>query len=148
MTIQVIRVIRELTDKGSLPGSTNRRTLCSEVHLDNLPTWTPHTDILEDEENVVIRVELAGIERENIRLCLKDGKLYITGSRQERRQEMQTRYHQLEISYGDFAKVISIPESIEHNDIDAAFDNGILYVTISKKSHVIEIPIKSENITD
>lgn len=148
MTIQVIRVIRELTDKGSIPGSRNRGMLCSDVAYDNLTTWTPHTDILEDDENVVIRVELAGIERENIMLCLKDGKLIVTGYRQERRQEMQTRYHQLEIDYGNFAKVISIPESIEHNEIDAAFDNGILYITISKKSHIIEIPIKIENDTD
>ena len=148
MTIQIIRVIRELTDKGSMPGRKNRTMLCSDVHSDNLPTWTPHTDILEDEENVVIRIELAGIERENIILRLKEGKLYVTGYRQERRKELHTRYHQLEISYGDFVKVISIPESIEHNDIDAAFDNGILYITISKKSHVIEIPIQIENRTD
>jgi len=148
MTIHVVRVIRELTDKGSIPGSKNRSILCSEVHSDNLQTWTPHTDILEDSDNVIIRVELAGIDRENIKLCLKDSKLYVTGFRTERRQELQTRYHQLEISYGDFAKVISIPESIEHNDIEAAFENGILYITISKTSHVIEIPIKNENVTD
>ena len=144
MTIHVIRVIRELTDTGSSSSHQKKQVLCSDVHSSHATHWKPNTDIYEEEDNVVIRIELAGVKREDISLLLKDGKLIITGERCENRNNAKVVYHQLEMNYGEFKRVILIPESIEHNDIEAIFKEGILYISISKKSDIIEIPIRIE----
>lgn len=144
MTIHIIRVIRELTDTGSSSSIQKKQVLCPDVHSNHAACWKPNTDIFEEEENVVVRVELAGVKREDISLLLKDGHLLITGERLENRNDPKVVYHQLEMNHGEFKRIVSIPESIEHNNIEAIFRDGILYITISKKSDVVEIPIKIE----
>ena len=143
MPMHVIRIVRELSDSGSSSG-TNAHTFCEETSQTNLATWEPNTDIFESEDQIIIRIELAGIAREDISIKLKNGKLFISGVRRENRPQKQIYFHRLEIHYGQFLKTISIPESIEHNDIEAHFQEGILEITFSKKNQVIEIPIAVE----
>ncbi|NOY59625.1 MAG: Hsp20/alpha crystallin family protein [Calditrichaeota bacterium] len=143
MPMHVIRIVRELSDSGSSSG-TNAHIFCEETSQTNLATWEPNTDIFESEDQVIIRMELAGIARKDISVKLKNGKLLISGIRRENRPQKQVYFHRLDIHYGRFLKIISIPESIEHNDIEAHFQEGILEITISKTSQVIEIPIAVE----
>ena len=144
MSMHVIRIVRELSDSGPSSPGTNAQIFCEDTSQINLATWEPNTDICESEDQVFIRIELAGVARDDISAKLKNGKLLISGVRRENRPQKQIYFHQLEIHYGQFLKIISIPESIEHNDIEAHFQEGILEITISKKSHVIEIPIAVE----
>jgi HSP20 family protein len=148
VTIHIIRVIRELTDTGPSSSIQKEQVLCSDAHSSHTARWKPNTDIFEEDEKVVIRIELAGVKREDISILLKDGNLTITGQRCEKRRDSKAVYHQLEMNYGDFKRVVSIPESLEHNNIEAIFRDGILYINISKKSDIIEIPIKIEANSD
>ena len=144
MAMHFIRVVRELTDTGTSNSYMERRILCATVDASNIPSWEPNTDIIESDEHVIIRMELAGVKREDISVKLKNGKLYIIGVRWEDKPQQGAIYHQLEIHYGQFVKVISLPESLEHNDISASFQEGILEIRISKESNVLEIPIAVE----
>jgi HSP20 family protein len=105
--------------------------------------WKPNTDILESDRQVRIRIELPGIARENVSIELKGGRLIISGVRAENRPEEPVYYHQLELQYGHFMRVIALPESVVHNDITATLEEGILEVVISKDEGAIEIPIHS-----
>lgn len=144
MPMQVIRIIRELSDSGPSSSGTSAHIFCEDTSQTSLATWEPNTDICESEDQVIIRLELAGVARNDISVKLKNGKLLISGVRRENRPQEHIYFHRLEIHYGQFLKIISIPESIEHNDIEAHFQEGILEVIISKKSQVIEIPIAVE----
>jgi len=145
MPFQVIQVIRELTDYGGKPAARKRLFCCSEVEPPRQAAWEPNTDIVESDDDVEIRVELAGVGREQLYVQLKKGKLYVTGIREEKKTADKVYYHQLELPYGYFAKVIALPESIEHNDITAVLNDGLLEIRISKKSTVVEIPISGVN---
>ncbi len=141
MPMHVIRIVRELSDSGPSSPGTKTHIFCEDTSQTNLATWEPNTDICESEDHVVIRLELAGVARDDISAKLKNGKLLISGVRRENRPQEQIYFHRLEIHYGKFLQVISIPESLEHNDIEAHFQEGILEVVISKKSQAVEIPI-------
>lgn len=140
MALEFISVIRELTDTGST--IRKKRTLhCSDLDNMALSEWEPNTDIVEFEEHVEILLELAGVSKKGVNICLRNGNLIISGTRPAPKHVGRIDYHHMEINYGHFVKVITIPESIEHNDIVATLNDGLLKIQISKKSQVIEIPI-------
>lgn len=143
MTYHIIRVIRQRTDTGSVGSKRQQEIICFDTHASRPTCWKPNTDIFEEQDNVIIRVELAGVKRDHISLVVKSGKLVISGKRVEERSPKVT-YHQLEMPQGEFRRVISIPESIEHNEMDATFGDGILTIRISKRSDAVEVPILFE----
>jgi HSP20 family protein len=144
MPIHFIRIIREISDRG---GAAHRKNAyyCSEIEAPASSWWKPNTDIFESVAEVRIRIELAGVSRENVCIELKGGKLVVSGIRQEKRPEERISYHQLELNYGHFIRVISLPESVVHNDIFATLEDGLLEVVISKNERAIEIPINGLN---
>ncbi|HOH07087.1 MAG TPA: Hsp20/alpha crystallin family protein [bacterium] len=142
MPIQVLRVIRDMSDRGGLR-SRRCTYYCPEAEAPASSWWKPNTDILESEQQVKIRVELAGVARENVNIELKGGRLIISGVRAERRPEERIYYHQLELQYGHFLRVIALPESVVHNEITATLEDGVLQVVISKDERAVEIPISS-----
>jgi HSP20 family protein len=107
--------------------------------------WEPNTDIFETEQEVIIRLELASVSRDDISIIVKNGKLHITGMRQRWPIDDTVYFHQMEIHCGEFGKVITLPESLEHNEIVAALQDGILDIRISKQSNAVEIPVAVES---
>jgi HSP20 family protein len=144
MPIHVLQIVREVSDRGGF-AHQKRTYYCSELEAPACSCWKPNTDIFESQDEVKIRLELAGVPRENITVAVKGGKLTVTGSRPEKRPGERLYYHQLELNYGHFKRVISLPESIEHNDIQATLEEGVLEIVISKNERAIEIPISGMN---
>ncbi len=144
MPLHVIKIVRELTDR--VPTiTTTRQSFCyTQIVRQDVAFWQPKTDIFESDEQVVIKIELAGVDREDVSVKLKDGQLIISGVRKEKRPQQRVYFHQLEISYGPFQKVIFLPETLQHNEIVAQLEEGMLYIIISKKSQSVEIPIQNE----
>lgn len=144
MPLQVIHVIRELTDKCAPKGSRKISFVFENFDQTGGPTWEPPTDIFETEEHVYIRLEIAGVNRKDVCIKIKNSKLFISGWREPALPQQQIYYHQMEINGGNFIKMISLPEALEHNEISAHLHEGLLEIKISKKGQVIEIPILSD----
>ena len=141
MPIQVINIIRELTDSVSSGKAQRRTSFCAEINTSNISSWEPNTDIIEGENEVIIKLEVAGVQHNDVSIKVKNGRIHICGIRKEKVPDKKVSFHQLEISYGHFERVIIIPEFMLHNHITANIVDGILEINISKKSEVIEIPI-------
>lgn len=144
MAEHTIRVIRHQTDMAP------RRGLAKSYFYNDIDgicegNWEPNTDIFETEQQVIIRLELASVSRDDITIIVKNGKLHITGVRQRLPIDDPVYFHQMEIHCGEFGKVITLPESLEHNEIVAALEDGILDIRISKQSNAVEIPIAIES---
>lgn len=133
-----IKIYREFTDRAGRQGS--RRLFCCPSS--STGPWEPNTDIFETPDTVYIVIEVPGVERSNLDLKMKNSILYINGFRKPARPEIDITYHQLEVHYGNFEKQIPLPESLEHNEINAQLSEGILEIQISKHSNAIEIPIR------
>jgi len=145
MPIQFINVIREITDSVSSGKGRRRSAFCTEINKNKISSWEPNTDIIESEEEVIIKLEMAGIHHKDVSVKVTNGEIHICGVRIEKLPDKKISFHQLEISYGIFEKVIIIPEFMEHNHITANLVDGILEISISKKSEVIEIPISDKD---
>ena len=94
----------------------------------------PRTDILDTKKEIVIRFDLAGIKKEDIKLTINDDKiLTIEGQKKESKEEKSQEFVKKEIFYGTFKKMIQLPENCEIDKLSTEFKDGILTVTIPKK---------------
>jgi HSP20 family protein len=90
--------------------------------------WVPTTDIFAMGDDLMIRCELAGVERNDVDISLSGGALIIDG---ERKGEPEaTEYYARERYYGHFRRRIKLPEGIDGGKISASFENGLLEVTV------------------
>ncbi len=95
--------------------------------------WKPITDVYETEDAYIIQMELPGIEKRDINIEVKRGKILICGERRLIKEAKGCSYHILERSYGPFARKFSIPEDADEDRITAAYRDGVLVVEIPKR---------------
>ena len=98
--------------------------------------WNPPADIYETAENVVIQVELAGVQREKIVLELRDNMLLLTGERRFERDANALAYHLLERSRGTFVRSFPLPHGIDPDAVSASLNDGVLTITAPKETPV------------
>lgn len=96
--------------------------------------WQPCLDMCETDEAVIIEVELPSVQREDVHLDLQGDVLRITGERRTTTEHQGRNYYRLERSQGRFERHVPIPTSVEPAAIHAAFDAGLLIITLPKRS--------------
>lgn len=94
--------------------------------------WSPHIDVYETAASFVIKVELAGVKKNDIRLQVTDEKIIISGRRKDECEETREHFHLAEISYGTFVREIDIPGDLDEENIVAKFKDGFLKILIPK----------------
>jgi HSP20 family protein len=92
--------------------------------------WQPPTDVYEDDDGVVVRVEVAGIRREDFSISLVDRRLTITGSRVD--PAPKRTYHQMEIRFGEFRVEVYLPWQVASGDVEATYQEGFLQVSLPR----------------
>lgn len=102
---------------------------------------TPTYDIIENENEYIVDLMLAGFKKENVSISVDNNVLTIEG---ERKAQEKTKYNCKGSFYGQFKKSFTLPENVFSDKIDASFSNGILSISIpkdtkSKLSKTIEI---------
>lgn len=95
--------------------------------------WEPAVDVFETEKAVVVRLELAGVAREAIRVTVDGEWLVIRGERKPSSEEEVQRLHRLEIACGPFERRLRIGIPFERDRVVASLDEGILRVELPKR---------------
>lgn len=105
--------------------------------------WVPAMDLVEKDEQLILRADLPGLERDDVDIEVKDGVLTVSGERKVEDEQKADGYYRVERAYGSFARTLSLPEGIDAERITADFDKGVLEVRIPKpeerKAHRIRI---------
>jgi HSP20 family protein len=96
--------------------------------------WSPPTDVFETEDGVVVKMELPGVAAEDLSIVLVDDRLVVRGERRDPDAGRRTRYHQMEIAYGRFAKIVFLRIHHDREGIRAALGDGYLNLTIPRAS--------------
>jgi HSP20 family protein len=95
-------------------------------------TWAPPVDVAEDQNHILVKVEVPGMEEKDLRVNFEDGLLTVSGERQFERKD-DRNYHRIERSYGSFVRTFSLPRTVDGNAITADYKNGVLEIAIPKK---------------
>jgi HSP20 family protein len=101
---------------------------------DTLWDWNPKVDIYDEDEHIVLKAELPGIDRKDIEVDVKDRVLTLKGERASDNEIKKENYFQRERSFGKFERSFTLPVNVKAEDIKAAFKDGLLKVEIPKPS--------------
>ena len=101
------------------------------------PTVFGDADIKETEKDMIVKMDLPGVSKDQIKIKLEDNQvLKISGSRDSEKEEQKTtqsnQYSRIERQHGAFERSIKLPVSAQDSGIQAQYDNGVLTVTIPK----------------
>jgi HSP20 family protein len=98
----------------------------------SLWSWNPAVDIYEDDDNIVVKAEIPGMDKESIDVDVKDRVLTIKGERSENHEVQEEHYYRKESSYGRFERAFTLPADVKTDEIKAEYKDGILKVMVPK----------------
>lgn len=96
--------------------------------------WAPSVDISETDTAYLIKGEIPGVKKEDVKVTLEDGMLTIKGERKQEKEEKGKKFHRVECSYGSFMRSFRMPDDADENKVKAEFKDGIINVTLSKSA--------------
>lgn len=108
-------------------------------------SFNPRTDIAETEKAFEIEVAVPGFDKKDFNIDLNDGLLTISGERKFKKEKNEKNFYSIQTEYGSFKKSFQLPDNIMSEKIEAAYENGILSLTIPKddtKKLVSKINVK------
>ena len=112
--------------------------------------WTPNTDVYLTDAGLVIKVELAGMRREDLELTVEGNQLRISGVRHDVCREAQCKFVLMEINYGPFESVIDLPPGYDPGNAKAAYHNGFLRVDVpllsAAAARPFSVPIDADGL--
>lgn len=103
--------------------------------------WRPHIDVYETKNAYIIKVEIAGVSPENVRLQLENRTITIRGYRVDEGPEEREHFHLMEISYGKFSRSIELPHELDGEHVKAVYNKGILKIIVPKSDLKMQGPV-------
>lgn len=108
--------------------------------------WAPRVDVSENDNAFVIKAEIPGVNKDDVKVTLENGVLTLQGERRQEREEKGWRFHRMERSYGHFMRCFTLPGNVDEAHLKASFHNGLLEVDIPKleqtPSHALQVPVE------
>jgi HSP20 family protein len=92
--------------------------------------WTPDVEMFQKGAEVVIRVDVPGMKKEDVTVEVTDGYLTLRGERKEEKEEKKEGYYRAERTYGSFYRVLPLPEGAKADDTKAVIRDGVLEITM------------------
>ncbi len=94
--------------------------------------WTPALDLYEEKDNLVVKVELPGMKREDIDVSLHEGSLSISGERKSEEKHQDADAYRMERFFGRFQRTVTLPTPVAGDKVKAQYKDGILTITLPK----------------
>ncbi len=127
---------RELEDVSSRLNRIFGRPLArmGSDEMMSMADWTPSADISETDTEYLIKAEIPGVKKEDVKVTIQDGILTIQGERKMEKEEKDKKYHRIERSYGSFTRSFRLPDDADESAVKAEFKDGLLNVTLTKSA--------------
>src|SRR6516164_7858271 len=111
-----------------------------------LADWSPLVDITEDDYEYLFKADLPEMKKDDVKVIIENGVLYISGERKTEKEEKKRKFHRLERFFGTFERTFTVPEDADPTKIVAGFRDGVLQVHLPKrhmpKPQAIEVKVQ------
>lgn len=119
-----------------------RREILQAIHWQvRSSVWSPPTDIYENQNGYVIKVEIAGMSEDDFEVIVENNILMISGNRPDSPE--RRAYHQMEIQFGKFEIAVDLPAPVDVENASAQYEDGFLTIQLSKIRTRKEIEVES-----
>jgi HSP20 family protein len=92
--------------------------------------WSPQVEAFEREGKFIVRADLPGLTKDDIKVEVTDDAIKIRGERRQQKEESDEGYYRSERSYGSFYRAIPLPSGVNPEEANATFRNGVLELTM------------------
>lgn len=110
--------------------------------------WTPAVDVHETPSEIIVRVEMAGVDKSDLGVEVVAKAVRIHGRRRDPSRRKDASYHLAEIQYGTFERVLHLPAEIDTQSVSSSYANGFLELRMAKpgqkKRQVYKVPITED----
>ncbi len=109
-------------------------------------SWMPAVDVADEDNAYVVKAELPGVSKEDVKITLESNILTIRGEKKAAKNVDEKNYRRTERSYGSFQRSFTLPTTVKNDKVDAVYKDGILTITLPKaeeaKPKQIEVTVK------
>lgn len=118
----------------------------SDEGTSGLSMWTPAVDVAERDDEYLVRLELPGVQKEDVKITIENNVLSIRGEKKREENTNENDYRRIERSYGTFVRSFTLPMAVRADKIEAKAQDGILTVRLPKAEEArpkqIEVQVK------
>ena len=139
-----LRELSAMQDRMNRMNRLIRESYSPEVPEEALTTTTlaPPVDIYEDEHNIILKIEVPGIDEKDIDVRIQNNTLTVHGERKLDKDEKEENFRRVERQYGSFTRSFTLPSSVEPGQVSARCDKGVLNINLAKKAEAKPTQIK------
>ncbi|MGC1295466.1 MAG: Hsp20/alpha crystallin family protein [Alloacidobacterium sp.] len=139
-----LREFSAMQDRMNRMNRLIRESYSPEVPEEALTTTTlaPPVDIYEDEHNIILKMEVPGIDEKDLDVRIQNNTLTVLGERKIEKEEKQENFRRVERQYGSFARSFTLPRSVDPGQVSARCDKGVLNINLAKKAEAKPTQIK------
>jgi HSP20 family protein len=105
-------------------------------------SFVPPVDIYEGEHNLVLKLEVPGVNEADLNIQVENNTLTVQGKRTFEKEEKEENFHRIERRYGSFLRTFRLPNTVDADKIEADYDKGVLKITLGKKAEAKPKQIK------
>jgi len=119
---------------------SERSQLPSKTEVDDPLYFSMHSwsmlggEMFEDEKRLVVRIEVPGLEKQDMNIEVRDDALVVSGEKRFEQENTQGRWRVMQCAYGSFRRVVPLSVPVLADQAKATYKNGILRVELPKKS--------------
>ena len=114
-------------------------------------TLAPPVDIYEDGHNIVLKIDVPGIDEKDIDVSIQNNTLTVHGERKIEKEEKEENFRRVERQYGSFTRSFTLPSSVDPQQVSADYNQGVLKIRLAKKAEAkpkqIKVNVGSEKKT-
>jgi len=108
--------------------------------------WCPRVDIGEADGSFIIKAEIPGVKKEDVKVSVQNGVLTLQGERTDEESEQGVHFHRVERFHGSFSRSFTLPPSVDASQVKAGFHDGVLTISLSKvpgsESATQQVPVE------
>ncbi len=108
--------------------------------------WSPPVDIYETEDEIIMKAELPGLDRDDFSIEVKDNTIILQGERKFKKNLKEENYNRMERPYGMFKRIFNLPNTVDRDEVKAHYEGGVLEIMVPKaiepKPEKIEVEIE------
>ena len=105
-------------------------------------SFAPPVDIYEDEHNITLKIDVPGIDENDIDVRIENNTLTLHGERKIEKEEKEENFRRVERQYGSFTRSFTLPSSVDPGQVSAHYDKGVLTINLTKKAEAKPKQIK------
>jgi len=105
-------------------------------------SFVPAVDVYEDGHSLTLKLEVPGLNEEDINVTLENNTLTVSGERKFEKEEKEENFHRIERRYGSFTRTFRLPNTVDSEKVEAGYDKGVLKITLAKRAEAKPKTIK------